>query len=104
MRTMAMVCSALLRARSPPRLSRWRVVWPLLASSGLAPASAAVGPQRAVRLSQCVGQAPDFGLAHGLLAGRLAGRAAAGQGGEPGVGERATGEVTVAVVAAQQQC
>jgi hypothetical protein len=32
---------ALFRARSPPRLSRWRTVWPLLAGSGLVPDSAA---------------------------------------------------------------
>ncbi len=36
-----MVCSALLSARSPPRLSRCRTVRPLLASSGLVPDSAA---------------------------------------------------------------
>src|SRR5512133_1417149 len=36
-----MVCRARLSARSPPRLSRWRTVCPLLASRGLAPASAA---------------------------------------------------------------
>ncbi len=37
----AMVCKARFRARSPPRLSRWRMVRPLLAGSGLAPAKAA---------------------------------------------------------------
>lgn len=36
-----MVCTARLRARSPPRLSRCRTVRPLLAGSGLIPASAA---------------------------------------------------------------
>ena len=39
--TMAMVWIALLNALSPPRLSRWRTVWPLLASSGLVPTRAA---------------------------------------------------------------
>ena len=41
MRVMAMVWMALLRARSPPRLSRCRTVLPLLARSGLVPDSAA---------------------------------------------------------------
>ena len=41
MRVMAMVCRARLSARSPPRLSRWRTVRPLLASRGLVPARAA---------------------------------------------------------------
>ena len=40
-RVVAMVCRARLRARSPPRLSRWRTVLPLLAGSGLVPARAA---------------------------------------------------------------
>src|SRR5829696_10103094 len=38
---MAMVWMVLLSARSPPRLSRWRTVRPLLACSGLVPDSAA---------------------------------------------------------------
>ena len=41
MRVMAMVWIALFKARSPPRLSRCRTVLPLLACSGLVPASAA---------------------------------------------------------------
>ena len=40
-RVAAMVWIARLSARSPPRLSRWRTVRPLLAGNGLAPASAA---------------------------------------------------------------
>ena len=40
-RVVAMMWMALLSARSPPLLSRWRVVWPLDASIGLAPASVA---------------------------------------------------------------
>src|SRR5215470_2452346 len=36
-----MTWMALLSARSPPRLRRWRVVWPLDASMGLVPASRA---------------------------------------------------------------
>src|SRR3954454_20134098 len=40
-RVVAMVWIARLSARSPPWLSRWRTVRPLLAGSGLAPASAA---------------------------------------------------------------
>src|SRR3712207_2990305 len=38
---MAMMCSALLAARSPPRLRRWRVVLPDEAGTGLTPHSAA---------------------------------------------------------------
>jgi hypothetical protein len=41
MRVRAMMWMALFSARSPLRLSRWRVVWPLDASSGLVPASLA---------------------------------------------------------------
>src|SRR5436305_14629871 len=36
-----MMWRALFSARSPPRLSRWRVVWPLEASIGLVPAGLA---------------------------------------------------------------
>ena len=42
MRAVAMVCSARFRARSPPRLRRYRMVRPLLAGSGLAPPRAAI--------------------------------------------------------------
>ena len=35
------MCTAWSRFLSPPRLSRWRTVWPLLALSGLVPARAA---------------------------------------------------------------
>ena len=42
-RVAAMVCSAQFRARSPPRLSRYRTVRPLLAASGLTPPRAAKG-------------------------------------------------------------
>src|ERR1700676_4214013 len=38
---MAMICRALLAARSPPLLSRWRVVFPDEAGTGLTPHSAA---------------------------------------------------------------
>src|SRR3954451_20374833 len=38
---MAMMCRALLAARSPPRLRRWRVVLPDDAGTGLTPHSAA---------------------------------------------------------------
>jgi hypothetical protein len=41
MRVRAMVCTARFSARSPPRLSRCRTVCPLLAGTGLVPASAA---------------------------------------------------------------
>lgn len=37
MRVKAMECRARLSCRSPPRLSRCRLVWPLLAGIGLAP-------------------------------------------------------------------
>jgi hypothetical protein len=42
-RTWAMIHSALLAARSPPRLSRWRLVLPDEASTGLAPHTAVLG-------------------------------------------------------------
>ena len=38
---MAMMCRALLAARSPPRFSRWRIVLPDEAGTGLTPHSAA---------------------------------------------------------------
>jgi hypothetical protein len=44
---MAMMCSALLAARSPPRLSRWRTVFPDDAGTGLTPHSDAKLASRA---------------------------------------------------------
>ena len=41
MRVSAMAWMARFRARSPPRLSRCRIVWPLLAGMGLVPPRAA---------------------------------------------------------------
>ena len=63
----------------------------------------AVGLERAGGLAQGHGEAADLGVPYGLLTGGLAGRSASGQDRQAGVGERASGELAVAVVAAQQQ-
>jgi dihydrofolate reductase len=76
-----MVWSARLSCRSPPRLSRWRRVWPLLAGTGATPASRAkqarpggdIGVHGSIQLAQSLLEAdlvdelqlvvgPAFGL------------------------------------------
>src|SRR5437870_109309 len=65
MRLSALMCRAQLSWRSPPRLSRWRLIWPLEAWTGLTPARAA----KVLPLGACAwereafaGQEPAGGL------------------------------------------
>jgi hypothetical protein len=69
MRVLAIVWMALLSALSPPRLSRWRVVWPLEASIGLVPASLA----KAASLRQRPGWENET-MAWAALTGPIPGR------------------------------
>jgi len=69
MRVLAIVWMALLSALSPPRLSRWRVVWPLEASIGLIPASLA----KAASLRQRPGWENET-MAWAALTGPIPGR------------------------------
>ncbi|SKU13768.1 Uncharacterised protein [Mycobacteroides abscessus subsp. abscessus] len=49
MRTTRMTCRARLASRLPPQLSRWRIVLPLEASSGLTPQSLAKAASLPIR-------------------------------------------------------
>src|SRR3954447_24282118 len=77
---MAMICRALLAARSPPLLSRWRVVLPDEAGTGLTPHRAAkLASERkrctlspAVR-SNCAADSWPIAIPGSALRGRLSG-------------------------------
>ena len=88
-----MVWTARLRARSPPRLSRWRTLLEL----------APVDFQSLGALTECHAEPANLVMANGMLDGGVCGKPAAGQGGERGVGQRRAAEVTVSVGAAEEQ-
>src|SRR3954447_24720167 len=72
-----MVCRARLSWRSPPRLSRWRIVWPLEAGSGATPArrakgaserTRARGDQLTISCAATIGPTPDSSRSCGTSA------------------------------------
>ncbi len=70
---MAMMCNALLAARSPPRLSRWRTVFPEEAGTGLTPHNDAklASDRNLSGLSPAVRGAARFDLANRIAGDEL---------------------------------